>query len=103
MSHIVIYMQMKNKIGNQIFAKGKMIVKNGITLTTYNNSQITQMHIKGLEKDKKEFKLKDNVIAEKHQGKKAHQIADKIEKDLKQLSEQFKKVMDVNISREYVR
>lgn len=103
MSHIVIHMQMKNKIGNQTFARGKSVIKDGVILTTYNNPQITQTHIKGLEKDKKEFSVKDGIIVEIIEGKKAHQIADKIEEDLKQISEKFRKIMEIKISREYVR
>jgi len=95
MSYALIKVRMKSKLGGQI-TNGKVIIKDGVALTTYDNSKITENSFKVMKKQGKECELKNGILVERYDGMKRKEILNKIEKDLQQLQAKFRKIMDLN-------
>ena len=101
MGYITIYMQMQSKIGNTLISKGKTIVKDEISLTTFNDPKQTLRTFKMMKKQGKDCSLEKGIIIERFKGLIKDRIADKIEADLEKTAEQLKKIIKIKYWREY--
>lgn len=102
MAYILIKVMMRNKIGGKIVV-GKSIIKDGVSLTTYDDPRITQRSFKAMKKKGKDCSMDDGVLIEYYPGLEKGEIAKKIETDLKNLGEKFKRIMDIDYTRKVVK
>jgi len=102
MSHIIIQVKMKDKIARKK-VEGKSIIRDGVALTTYTDPKITQRSFKAMQEQGKECALKGGILVERYADMKMKKIADRIESDLKQISEKLEKIMEVNYTRKFIR
>ena len=101
MGYIVIHMQMQSKIGNQIISKAKTIIRDEVSLTTFNDKKQTLRTFKTMKKQGKDCSLEKGIIIERFKGMIKDRIADKIEADLEKTANQLKKIIKVKYWREY--
>lgn len=76
--------------------QGKAIVKDGVSLTTYNDPRQTKSTFLALQKAGKKCEMKEDVIVEYYDGLKAAEISKIIEKNIKDLSEKMQRYMKIN-------
>ncbi len=102
MTYILIKVKLKSKFGGKP-TNGKAIVKDNVSLTTYDDLNINKRSFKAMQKQGKECALEKGVLIERYPDMKKEKIAEKIEGDLKNLQAKFKKILDLNWNREAVR
>ncbi len=102
MAYLLIEVKIKSKFGAKA-TKGKAIIKDGVSLTTYDDPNINKRSFKAMQKQGKECALEKGILIERYPDVKKEKIAEKIEGDLKNLQAKFKKILDLNYTREVVR
>ena len=94
-------MEMKAKIGIQKVI-GKAIVKDGVSLTSYDDSNILNASFKQLKKQGKDAELVNNSILENYPGLKAVEIKDRIIEDIEKTKKEVGKLMKITYSVQYL-
>ena len=102
MAYILIKVKMKSKFGGKI-TNGKAIIKDGVSLTTYDDPNINKRSFKTMQKQGRECGLENGILIERYLGFTKEKITEKIITDLKNLQTKFKKVLDLNYTMEVVR
>ena len=102
MSYVLIKIRMKSKLGGKMI-NGKAIIKDRVALTTYDDPKINENSFKLMKKQGKECELKNGILVERYNDMKKEETLIKIEKDLQQLQAKFRKIMDINYTKEVVR
>lgn len=100
MSYITIYMELKSKVGAQKLI-GKAVVKDGQSLTVYNDEKVTKTTYEGLKKQNKPVEMINGAILEHYEGMTAHMIKDKIIGDIEQLKTRVNKMMKITYNVEF--
>ena len=102
MTYVLIKVKMKSKFGGKI-TNGKAIVKDGVSLTTYDDPNINKRSFKAMQKQGKECGLENGVLIERYHGDKKEKIVEKIITDIKNFQVKFKKVLDLNYKMEVMK
>lgn len=102
MAYILIKVRMRNKIGGKMIT-GKAIVKDDVSLTTYDDPRITKGSFKAMKKQGKDCSIEDGVLIEHYPGLSKEEIAKKVEIDLKNLQIKFRKIMEIEYARKVIK
>jgi len=103
MSYIKIFVSLKGKKGNPISQQCKVIVRDGITATSYNDPAYTKTVYDKMTADGKEVSYADDILIEKYPDKKKEAIADFIIDQANLIGDKFKGMIDININRELIK
>lgn len=102
MVYLLIKVKIKSKFGGKM-TRGKAIVKDGVSLTTYDDPNINKRSFKAMQKQGKECSLQNGILIERYDDVKKEKIAEKIIEDLKNLQTKFQKILDINYTQEVVK
>ena len=104
MTYIKICVNLKGKgIMASTSRKAKVIIKDGVSLTSYDNLKFTETTYKKMIKDGKKVNFSNGVIIEEKKDQKKEDIAELFIKDLHDLRKHFGKTMDVTYTKELVK
>ena len=98
---ILITAKTKSKI-NSTINEIRVICKNNLSLTAYSDSKQAKGTYKKMVKDGKQVVFQDGMILERFENKTKEQIADDIEKDIKNLRRKLGKLIRVDYSRRII-
>jgi len=92
--YILIRMKSRAKIGNKEL-NGKVICKDGVCLTTFDDPKQTKKTYEAMKKEGKEVALEGNILVEMIKGAKKEEIAEKIIKEMQVLSKNLSPLMEI--------
>ena len=102
MGYIIINFQSKSKFLKSQNQSAKVIIKDGCSLLTYADLKQTKATFEAMRKDGKKCDMRNGMIVEYYEGKKAGEIKDMFEKDILKLKEKYKQLMDINYSINFI-
>jgi hypothetical protein len=82
---------------------GKAIVRDEISLTTYNDQNQTKITFEALKKQGRDVKFIDGVLIEKYPEMKKEQIAEKLIGEIKILKDKLNKVMKIKYNQQLIK
>lgn len=103
MAYIKIFVNLRGKKGLPFERKAKIIVKDGVSITSYDDPKFTKVVYDKMIADGKKVTFTDQVLVEEYPKLNKEAIVQKLKTEMDNLAHKLRKTMTVSFSKEYIK